>query len=236
MNPLLSFTAAGAVEKAYQHIKARIISLELKPRERLRAQEIAAELALSRTPVREALARLEHEGLVVREGGWGYSVRGISVKEATDLFAVRQSLEMQVVREVLPHVSQQLLDKLSDLLQEQETALSNGRIQDFRKKSRAFHLLILAATQNDILQTILSSIDDRVRLIGAIIHEARGDRAREVLSENKSIFESLRDHDESKALCAVQDHLARAKDIAITYMIAKGSIGRSEAHQKIVNN
>lgn len=223
MNPIMILSSGSAVEKAYRQIKSRIIHFELKPGSRLRAQELAESLELSRTPIRETLGRLEHEGLVVRTGGWGYVVRRVSVKEIVDLFAVRQSLEAQVISDVIPLVTEGLLRRLEALLGEQERHLAENRVQDFRKKSRNFHLMLLSTTQNDLLRSILNSIDDRVRLVGAIIHDARTDRARQVFEENKRLFRALKRRDEPAALAAVREHLARAKEIAVGQMIEHSS-------------
>src|SRR3972149_3590005 len=89
-------------EKAYRFIREGIFGSEFKPDERLRAQELALRLGLSRTPVREALGRLEQEGLVRRDGGWGYVVRTMSLKEAEDVYKVRRVLELEAALEAMP--------------------------------------------------------------------------------------------------------------------------------------
>ena len=70
-----------ALVHAYDCIKESIINMAVSPGQKLHAQELAARLNVSRTPIREALGRLEQEGLVRRDSGWGYVVRPMNLKE-----------------------------------------------------------------------------------------------------------------------------------------------------------
>src|SRR6185436_15857478 len=90
-----------AQTSAYAFLKEAVISLRFRPGQRLRSAEIADLVKASRTPVREALSRLEQEGLVRRDGGWGYVVSEISGKNVLELWSVRESLEVQAATEAL---------------------------------------------------------------------------------------------------------------------------------------
>ena len=79
----------NSLAHAYDRIKESIVNMEVSPGQKLHAQELAVRLHVSRTPVREALGRLEQEGLVRRDTGWGYTVRSMNLKEILDLFALR---------------------------------------------------------------------------------------------------------------------------------------------------
>jgi len=89
-------TVAGAAQ-AYQHLRAAIVENRYPPGHRLVEQQLAAELGLSRTPVREALRKLEAEGLVVSERNRGAMVRPLSSTEVVDLYGLRIKLESYAV-------------------------------------------------------------------------------------------------------------------------------------------
>jgi len=236
MNPIFPAKTTEAVDKAYRYLKTQIVTLKLHPGYRVRAQEVALELELSRTPVREALARLEHEGLLLRSGGWGYSVRGITEKEAVNLFSVRRALEKQAILETIPLVNKVLLETLTVLIQEQERLIVEDKTQAFREKSREFHIVIIAASQNEALRKILFSIDDQVRLIGAIIHGANSSRAREVLLENKKIYSALKSRNVINAVNAVDEHLARAMQVAVQKISDQATHLEINQYRSAVNN
>ena len=82
MNPNVTLS----VEMAYNELRSRILCGLLTPGARLVTQQLALILDLSRTPIKEALARLESDGLVARIGSWGYSVREITLKDAEEIF------------------------------------------------------------------------------------------------------------------------------------------------------
>jgi DNA-binding GntR family transcriptional regulator len=202
--------ALSSQEKAYRHLKNQILDLEFKPNDRITANEIAQQLKISRTPVREALGRLEQEGLVVSAGGWGYVVRPLSVKEAMDLYKVREALEVEAVREALPNVTPPLLERLSACLDRAEQGMRAGKQGDFRRNTREFYRSIAKATNNSYLEYMLSLIDDRIRWLGALIADRHFDRPRESIADNRELLNALKRGDEDAAVAAIRKHVAGA--------------------------
>ena len=198
MNAILETEDLSSQGKAYRFLKAAILNLEFKANERLRAQDLASRLNLSRTPVREALGRLEQEQLVVRDGGWGYSVRTISFKEAMDVYKVREALEVEAAKEAIDRIDGQYLEQLESYLKRAEDKLSQGKVKEFRFYNKAFHNCIATITGNGCLQSMLNTIDDRVRLLGAMIIDRHVDRQKEALQENREILSALRRGDRTR--------------------------------------
>src|SRR5690242_16860952 len=85
----------GVLDRAYDRLKRSIIDGAYRPGQQLKVLRVARELGISRTPVKEALGRLEQEGLIKREPGSGYSVRGLSVSDILNLYKVREALEVE---------------------------------------------------------------------------------------------------------------------------------------------
>jgi DNA-binding GntR family transcriptional regulator len=200
----------GSQEKAYTYIKASILSLDFGPKRRLLAQEIAQKLDISRTPVREALSRLEQEGLVVRDSGWGYVVKAYGYDEALSLFNVREALELQAIREAVAHMDDRVVGMLESILLQARSFLKSNRMTDFQASNRRFYGLIAQTTRNSILQQFLGMINDRIRILAALAMNRDPRRGVQVMAENKQILDALRTRDLAAAENAVRTHIQRA--------------------------
>jgi DNA-binding GntR family transcriptional regulator len=177
---------------AYAHLKKGIINLDFSSGEWLKGQEVAQHLSLSRTPVREALARLEQEGLVQRASGWGYVVRGISVKEVADLFKIRESLELLVALECMAVADGAALKDLERTLDEASACLKAGEAMRVRELNREFQFKLARATGNTLLQQLLLTLHDRIWWVGSLHYRVRPERVAESLKENRRIFAAIR--------------------------------------------
>lgn len=215
--------------RAYEHIKQRIISLAVAPGMPLRAQEIAAKLKVSRTPVREALSKLEQEGLVLRQNDWGYVVRPMSPKDILDLFTIRESLEVQAAREALPRVDRDELRELEAHLDRAESLLEEQRYPEFRAACREFHLAIAELSENELLFRLLATIRDRILIVGAMHQDTRPERAREVLAENKKILQAFGSGNAKSVVEAVLQHIraSRASILPAQAASARGAPRRT---------
>jgi DNA-binding GntR family transcriptional regulator len=218
MNAILPLAILNSQEKAYQHLKQAILDHEFRPNERLRAQEIAEKLKISRTPVREALSRLEQEGFVIRSGGWGYVVKPITEKEAMDIYHVRRALEIEAVKEVIPKIDAEMLSRLRGCLKKAEDKLKQGKTGEYRSHTRAFYRLLARATENSCLEHMMALIDDRVRWLGAMITEKNTQRPRESLKGNWEILRAIESQDIAAAETAVRKHVAGAQNSFIAYV------------------
>ena len=213
--------ASNSQEQAYRYLKHRIINLEIKPNDRLTTQTIASAINVSRTPVREALGRLEQEGLAVRDEGWGYTVKPISMKEAMDVYRVREVLEVEAVRQALPNVTPALIARLRASLNKAEEKVRQGRLNEFRNNARLFYHMITEATGNSCLISMLATVDDRIRLLGAMMAKRHLDRPKESLAENRALLEALGAGDERAAIAAVRKHVASAAKTLTRYVMTE---------------
>lgn len=198
-------------EKAYQYIKERILHLVAKPGMPLRAQEIAQSLDISRTPVREALSRLEQEGFVIRQDGWGYIVRPIPPQDIRSLFAIRELLEVQATLEAMPNLTPEKISKLKRILQTCATHLKQERYTAFRLSSREFHLAIAEISENDLLYRLLKIVRDRILLVGTLLQDMLPNRAEAALAENMDILKALQSGNAASVKEAVIDHIRSSR-------------------------
>ena len=198
-------------DKAYKYIKDRILNHMAKPGAPLRAQEIAQSIDISRTPVREALSRLEQEGFVIRQDGWGYIVRPMPPQDILSLFTIREFLEVQAALEAAPKLTREMLDKLHQILQTCTELLKRERYTPFRLKSREFHLAIAEISENELLHRLLKTVRDRTLLVGALHQNMHPSRAQAVHDENINILKALRSGKAEAIKAAVIHHIRSSR-------------------------
>lgn len=208
----------NAQDRAYQYIKDAITAYKLTPNQRVPAAAIAEQLGVSRTPVREALGRLEQERLVHRDAGWGYVVREMTFSDIVNIFRVREALEIEALREALPLLTPGILNLMSSLLETAEKALEDGDIAEFLLANRRFHDTIAEHSGNWVLQDMLRIITCKIRILGAAIIEQYPNRACEILEENKIILKALMTETYKEAEESLRHHILRAREcVTILY-------------------
>jgi len=131
--------AVPARESTYQHLKSWILSGRFCPGDRLKEEHLAEKLGVSRTPVREALHKLELEGFVKSLDTRGFIVPRDSREEVEELFDLRATLEGYALRVISQGVSEATLHRLDGSIQQADAALRRGRIDEVFKWNTQFH-------------------------------------------------------------------------------------------------
>lgn len=203
---------ASALDKAYERLKRSIVDGDYKPGQRLRALRLARELKMSRTPVKEALGRLEQEGLVRREINLGYIVRGLSVNEILGLYRVREVLEVEAAREAFNRIDDRALSEMMKTLEFAERLLKRRRFNEFLRANRRFHKLIVACTGNTVLEEVLNNLDARFWSIGTVVVSKYPQRSEEIRQENRAILDAFAARDSIQIEAAVKAHVRGAAD------------------------
>lgn len=207
-----------AQHKAYGEIKEGILTLRLRPLAHLNAGTLAVELKMSRTPVREALVRLEQDGLVCRGPAGGFQVRPMRFKEIEDVYRVREALEVEAALEALPHIDDAKLAALAKILKESKALLKPSKIAEFVATSRKFHAAIAKASGNEIFDKIMEPVSDRVRIVGAMLIELHAARQSEVFEENEQIYLALKAREPKLVEEAVRNHIRQARQRAMALL------------------
>jgi GntR family transcriptional regulator, vanillate catabolism transcriptional regulator len=200
----------SVLDEAYDSLKKSIVDGIYQPGQRLRALRVAQELKISRTPVKEALVRLEHEGLIQREPGSGFVVRGLSVGEILDLYRVRELLELEAAREAFPNLTPAALAAMGKALDYADALLAQEQYADFLRASRKFHDLIAAQSKNTVLQEVLANLGSRFWSIGTIVVSRHRQRAQDIRSENRAILDAMASGDLRNIEKAVKAHVKGA--------------------------
>jgi DNA-binding GntR family transcriptional regulator len=164
--PILRQSLASAVA---EKLREKIIDGELQEGEQLRQDAIAAELGVSRIPVREALRHLEAEGLITIVANRGAVVSALSPDEIDELFELRAVLECYVLRQAIPNMTEEVFREAESILEKYEQALEDEEdVGSWGEWNRQFHSALYAAgnrpTMMSLIKTLNNNCDRYTRL------------------------------------------------------------------------
>jgi DNA-binding GntR family transcriptional regulator len=161
LQPLLLDRAPRYREAAYAAIKDAILSRQLDPSEPLVEEKIAAALTISRTPVREALAILEHEQLIAPRGGRGLYVRELTREEFVALFVANEVVEPTLARRAAMRAAPEQIGAMREAVARAQASAAERDSAAFLSASRAFHRLVGEASGNGPLTAFVLSNEER---------------------------------------------------------------------------
>lgn len=150
------------VEEVIRAIRAMIVDGRVRPGERLSENALAAELGVSTTPVREAIALLRQEGLVTVQPQSGTYVFDLRPGELGQLCELRFALEPTAVQLALEDPSSQLADLLADIVRRMDAAQAEERVQDYLALDTEFHETIIAAAKNPYISNAYALISAKM--------------------------------------------------------------------------
>jgi DNA-binding GntR family transcriptional regulator len=194
-------------DKVAEAIRAKILSAELKPGERLVEERIAEEMGVSRNPIREAIRTLASEGLVEVTARRGAMVASLSDKEAEDLIEVRAALEAANARLAAKRRRADDVLLLKDVLQRGQAAISSGQTEELLTLNDEFHTLLARAGANRALSDLMSTIRDRTRPLFRNIGLEFAHRA---WNEHAKILQAVIDGDAELAPLLAYRHVINA--------------------------
>ncbi|CAM3819141.1 MULTISPECIES: GntR family transcriptional regulator [Tsukamurella] len=155
--------AASAAERAHTHIRDAIVRGDFAPGTMLSENALAAELAMSRTPVRAALTRLQEEGWVCIYAQRGAQVQGLSPQEIRESAQLRHALETAGVLQSDAAGRAELADRMPENLAAQERALRSGDFAAFAEAAMAFHGAFVDLAGNSLMSATYARLRDRQR-------------------------------------------------------------------------
>lgn len=206
-------------EQAYAIIRERVLTGELPPGTDVSEPELAERLQMSKTPVREALARLCVEGFMEAFPRRGYRVTPVTLKDMNDLFSVRGILEGTAAALAAKNLTDEELDALDELANASYVMGENVSTKTFVTSNETFHLAIASGARNPRLYAlIMSHLEECARLF------YMGTRIRDINPETSNdhhrIVAHLRERDSEKARQAIMDHNENTRKGLLTALIA----------------
>ncbi len=201
-------------ESVYEQLRASILRSEIKPNTRLKEVEIAEKMGVSRTPIREAIRKLEIEGLVTIESRKGAHVADISIKDTADTLDVRAYLEGLAARRAAELMTKDQIKELEKISNKFNKAVETGKTQDMIKYDEEFHRYIVNATDNPRLISILENLAELV-IRFRYLYFGTFKRAGEMPPQHLSILEYIKAGDTELAGRSARNHIAELKRLIL---------------------
>jgi DNA-binding GntR family transcriptional regulator len=195
------------VDTVYDALITGLRNGHYKPGDRLREDELAQSLGVSRTPVREAFGRLITKRLIEPGGGRGLVVRRLSNPEILELYALREILEGTAARLAAQHASSAEIDMMQDALARFD-ALGDDH-QEIARVNRVFHERVLDAARNRFLNAALGELQESIALLGPTTYFVPG-RHEAAKTEHRLILEAIAAHQPQAAEHHARAHIQQA--------------------------
>ncbi len=195
----------------FENLREAILSGNLTPGQRLMEVQLAETLGVSRTPVREAIRKLELEGLVVMIPRKGAYVADMSIKDIVEVLEIRASLEglaAYLATERMTNEDIKNLEKISKQIKK------NSSVDEFLKKDVEFHEYIFKATNNKRLHQLINSLWEQVYRfrVSYISDEESIDN---IINEHKLILKAIKNRDSYLAEKYAKEHIEKAEQFMI---------------------
>ena len=208
-------------ERVYQDLNSAILSGNFGPGERLTEEHLAKKMKVSRTPVREALHKLESEGLIKLRKKRGFIVSRDSKEEVEELFEIRAILEGYALRTISERASDELLDRLNGFIRKADDALTRKRMNEVFRWNTQFHDALHAA------------VSERKRLHRLIVNMRRyvlryrkdtlqhPDGAKRTVEGHRKIVLALQLKDPDLCERVMREHIHEAREDALQSLFGK---------------
>lgn len=199
-------------EVVFETLREAIIKGDLAPGERLMEVQVAEELGVSRTPVREAIRKLELDGLVIMVPRKGAYVADISMRDLSDVFEVRRALEGLAAELAADRATDEEIEELERMLVRISESIEENRVRDTVELDTQFHEMLYAASRNERLRGILSQLREQIHRF-RLQSWTRPGRARVALEEHRGIVEAVAERNPELAKKRATEHIDSAENV-----------------------
>ncbi|MGC2939424.1 MAG: GntR family transcriptional regulator [Brevibacterium sp.] len=197
----------SAAERAYSFIRGQILDGDHPPGTMLGEAALAAEIEVSRTPVRVALARLQDEGWIHIYPKRGAIVQGVDERTIVELADARYVLETTAVERASEPLRQSLTDTLTELISQQRAAFAEADIARFIELTLEFHRGFVEAGDNQVMLEMYSMLSDRHRFILFMNGRHLLNRCDEIIAEHEALVNHLRAGASEEFAATLQGHI-----------------------------
>lgn len=201
-------------EIVYEELKMQILTGKIVPGTRLMEVELAADMGVSRTPIREAIRKLEKEGLVTIEPRRGAYASQISVKDMVDILEVRQDMEGLAAYFASSRMTEEQMADLKRTSDSYNRAVAEGDMDSMIAYDTRFHRIIVESCNNNILVHMIEQLQELVLRFRYIYYDDFR-RAENMPEEHRKILEAIRDGRAEDARAAADIHIDRLKEMVI---------------------
>jgi DNA-binding GntR family transcriptional regulator len=201
-------------EEVYDSLKKSILHGKLKAGQRLIEENLAHQIGISRTPVREAFHKLERDDLVTRLPKGGFAVREFTKEDVEEIFGIRSALESYAAYLATFHIPPERISILEKKIEESERALENGDDEKVVQLHTEFHDLLYKSCKSKKLTDMINNFRDYFyRYRSALLHTKEGFTYS--LEGHRQMLEAMKNKNARLVERLVRKHLERGKEIVI---------------------
>ncbi|HHP50800.1 MAG TPA: GntR family transcriptional regulator [Moorella mulderi] len=208
-------------EIVFEALKEAILEGHLKTGEKLMEIQLAEELGVSRTPVREAIRKLEQEGLVVIIPHKGAFVADLSMKDIADLFEVRAALESLAAALACERATEEELEEMERLLMEIGKGVEEENLEYTIEVDTKFHEVLYQASRNALLVKIINNLQEKIQTYRTTSLSMPG-RMAEALEEHRRLLEAIAAREVDLAQRLAQEHIENAANRVMEAIRTRG--------------
>lgn len=201
-------------EMVYEELKMQILTGAIIPGTRMMEVELAKEIGVSRTPIREAIRKLEKEGLVTIEPRRGAYASQISTEDMVDILEVRQNMEGLAAFFAASRMKPEQMTELKEVSKLYNEAVKGGNMEDMIKHDTRFHRIIVESCNNKILVKMIEQLQELVLRFRYIYYDDFK-RAENMPDEHYEILHAIETGDAEAARHAADIHIDRLKELVI---------------------
>jgi len=200
--------AGGSLaDQVHAHLRRAIILGELQPGLRLAQVDIATQMGTSQAPVREALQRLERDGLIERNPRSGHFVTGLSADEMHELFCIRSSVECLAIRRTVKNITPAQCDQLDQLIEQMRQAAGQDDMMLLVENDLAFHRQICEWSGNKTLLKVWIPLYAQIQRFVVQTHRQYFEDLVEIANTHNPVVEVLRKDDPDEAARVIDEHI-----------------------------
>ncbi|WKA58389.1 GntR family transcriptional regulator [Planococcus shenhongbingii] len=207
----------------YDYLYNAIRTGDIKPGQTLTERELAEKIGVSRTPVREAIRKLEEQGLVTHVPHKGVKVATLTMEKVAQLYEVREVLEGLAARTLSQIQTPEIIDELNSYVAKAEKEAAANNIKELADINSEFHLALTRLSENFYLEAIMTMLQTQIGLMMSTSLSQAGRPLRNV-EEHKMMISAIQSGDGDVAESMARFHVRKAKENAFK-KIAEGGNG-----------
>lgn len=197
---------------AYESIKEKIIEEKYQPGEVLSERTLINDLEMSKTPIKNALTRLEAEGFVSVTSKQGILIHDLSAEKINDIYNLRIALETFNCNQIYSRINEHQLEQLQENIERTKEAANNLDVKAFANLDHEFHLLVSRMADNQEITRILLNYQDHLRRITLRHLGKEPKRVQKFYEDHLRLFESLSKH-QQESVEIMREHLQESKSM-----------------------
>lgn len=200
--------------KVYNVIMKEILSGQFQPGDKILIKNLSGKYNVSTTPIREALTKLENEGVLSKEPYKSYEIREYSYEEIKKIYEARMIIEIQVVKLATKKLDKAMDKKFRNILARSNKVIQNEKYEEFNECNSEFHFCIFETADNDYLLEMMENINKQIMILNyqafPEYNPQKIERLKEALKEHQDIYDYIRNKNGEEASNLMKKHLLKS--------------------------